>query len=812
MAVKFEIGLHTVIILVGPSQAGKSTWSKAFQKNIKGIDASFRCPIVSSDEIRREIIGENLNRYDKRMSAVSGQAFDLLKERLISHITYPVNNEFVIIDTTGMDSQFRLDISKMAREHAYNVAVVIFDFPTSEYFKGVESGRDMEVVSKSVNLFKKSVMQTIKRKNFDYSFSVKEKSNKFFDDLEVNITEFELWNNCIVDSTREVVFIGDIHEHVEALNAIRVKLPQNAQVVLVGDYLDKGNNTAEIIPVIEDMLACGAKIIIGNHESYVARRLLGKIEYTDKENELFTSLSVLMKDVDLARRFLAIYEQSIPFVKYENENVEAYATHAPCQNKFLGKMSESAKKAQRNFYFKGRSIPEMAKELSFVHEENKDSHPLHIFGHVAHNIEQIEDKNKIWLDTGAVYGGSLSAFVLKPNGDTNVITVACLPLTEGQLFNFKIDELVSKEEVIEKKTSEFKAPIKTRVEELAEKYRLTDNDIYWLNDFIKSGASFISGTMSPSKSTETKLEPIEEALLYYKSKGIGSVSIQPKFMGSRVQMYLHKDSTMDFLITRSGHKRNSSIEMKNLMNYWSEKTKMVYSWKEQIILDGELMPWGAIGQDLINKEFIPYGNAYLNEHQILLEDSVFNGFSKFAKRNTAWHIEHINTFNNQVNLYGKVMEPYYVPFNILRIDGKVYPLGSHSVFTTLNNNQPFDLIDLNDVGALEKAMCFFDKLTNKEDAFEGVVIKPFEDMELVNCVPYMKVRNENYLHIIYGYDYQKKYAKMCAQKRIGKKLMLSEKEFKIGKKMLSVTKDELAELACQMLFELKEEETIDTRL
>lgn len=103
---------------------------------------------------------------------------------------------------------------------------------------------------------------------------------------------------------------------------------------------------------------------------------------------------------------------------------------------------------------------------------------------------------------------------------------------------------------LKKKSSESK----TKVDELVAKYRLDEKDVYWLNDFIKSGASFIAGTMSPSKSTQTELEPLSQALAYFKSKGIGKVVLQPKFMGSRVQFYLHSDKSQDFLITRSGHK------------------------------------------------------------------------------------------------------------------------------------------------------------------------------------------------------------------------------------------------------------------
>jgi predicted kinase len=436
MAQKFEVGMHTVIILVGPTQSGKSTWASIIQDKLKSVYPDARCPIISSDEIRKEILGVDHHHYSQRMTAASAPAFDLLKAKLKAYTSYPVNSELVIIDTTGMDSQFRIDIAEMARSQAYRVGVVMFDYSTSDYFQGVEPGRDHEIVSKSVDNFKKRVLPTIKRKDFDSNFSVKDKSDKFYKDLEVSIYDYQLWKDAQIDSTKDVVFIGDIHEHVDALIEMQKILPPNTQIVLLGDYLDKGNKTAEIIPVVEAMIAAGAKVIAANHEAYVARRLKGEISKTDKEEEFFTSLSVLQHDKELADRFLAIYDQSIPFAFYENENVSVYATHAPCLNKYLGKMSDSAKKNQRNFHFRSRKVSEMSKELEFVGEEAKKFDPIHVFGHVAHAFKHLEDKNKVWLDSGAVYGNKLSALIVKTSGERSLIHVPTMPLAQGKFFQF----------------------------------------------------------------------------------------------------------------------------------------------------------------------------------------------------------------------------------------------------------------------------------------------------------------------------------------------------------------------------------------
>lgn len=57
---------------------------------------------------------------------------------------------------------------------------------------------------------------------------------------------------------------------------------------------------------------------------------------------------------------------------------------------------------------------------------------------------------------------------------------------------------------------------------------------------------------------------------------------------------------------------------------------------------------------------------------------------------------------------------------------------------------------------------------------EGVVIKVNKIKKQMNFAPFMKVRNPNYLSIIYNYDYifPKKYEKLLKQKNIKNKLAL----------------------------------------
>ena len=91
-----------------------------------------------------------------------------------------------------------------------------------------------------------------------------------------------------------------------------------------------------------------------------------------------------------------------------------------------------------------------------------------------------------------------------------------------------------------------------------------------------------------------------------------------------------------------------------------------------------------------------------------------------------------------------------------------------------------------------KVKDFYDKLTINK-FYEGIVIKP--NFIVKNMAPFLKVRNENYLTLIYGPDYLSKfrYDKLMKKKKIDKKLNISIREFNLGLKLLEFRRDDINE-------------------
>lgn len=808
----FNIATHTVILLVGPSQSGKSTFARTLKDKITNQDKNLRVSILSSDETRRELLGQELDRYDPKMMEASEAAFDLLFQRFEALTRFPINNEFIIIDTTGLDPDFRFKISDHARKNHYKVGVVLFDFATQAYFEGLDA-KSKSIVAKHVESFKQRVLPGIKRKSFDYHFSVKSKTPAYFEDLDVQIVDHALWKRCnfFEPTGKPIAIIGDVHESVQALDELIKKLPQDAQLVFLGDLFDKGNQTKAMLEYLEKLQIQREVIfVVGNHESFVARRLRNQIEAISNENENFGSLAVFQQDPELATRFLFIFDQMLPYAIFKNFEKTICVTHSPCHNSAIGKLGEKVQKIQRNFYFASREHSAMIEELRFIEKEAKSSHPWHIFGHVAHAMKNMEMKNKVWLDSGAAYGRALSAFVVFPGGQHKIVSQTSEKLFEGKLLIWKKAE---KETIpVLEPVATFSKPKENNLSvsaQLVQKYKLEPEDIYWLKTFEQSGAKFIAGTMSPARSTQTQLEPIEQALLYFKNKDVGEVILQPKWMGSRMQIYLHKNGVEDFAVTRSGSKAGNMHLLKPIMQQLHDKFDSLIDYHEELILDGEFLPWSAIGKELIEKEFLQYGKSVEQELNLLKADSVFQKFNLFPDMDSQG--KGIETFMKQVEIYGRDMSPSYEPFSVLSVDGKIWTQKNQADIYQMLSGKDFLVLDLTSDGCLQKAREFFTQMTSKDIPYEGIVMKPLVFKEGV--APYMKVRNENYLHIIYGHDYMSHYQDMCKNKRIGKKLDLSIKQFELGVKMLQATTvDERLELACQMKFEINQEHELDPRL
>jgi predicted kinase len=788
---------------------GKTTFARAFHLalkdslNINGLGPIAKVVHISSDQERNNVLcDDRFHRYAPQMAEASEAAFNVLMARYKAAISFPINSEFVIIDTTGMNDQFRKEIRKLAVENEYRTELVTFEYKNYQYWSE-SNEEEKKVVESSVKRFKQSVLPNLGRKEHDGTIRIFERDADKWGNLEVEIEDLPTYVKCHLYLTKEgrVSIIGDVHEHVEALEALLEKLSNTGIHVLVGDYIDKGNNTTRAIDAARRFVNAGGIILHGNHESYAVKRIKGEIKNPDLEMEAkyMDSLSVLLKDEKLAAELVDLFDNhSVPFLKIQGPDIRTvYVTHAPCENKYLGKMNSYALKAQRNLY--GDRKDDYRKAYDFIFKEGVGNHPLHVFGHVAHCATKLEYRNKIFIDTGAVYGGHLSAF--------------CYSGNRYWFESVKTEKKVA----VHKDLQDFLTqPIAPPAKPFnIYDYKLSPDDYKFVKRAISNGIKYISGTMAPAQSTNTEIESLSAGLDWFKGKGVKRVMLQPKYMGSRCQMYLYRGELEKcFLVSRNGFKIRMTEDLQEMLKTELAKYEAwsLDAFANELIIDGELLPWSTLGLNLIEEQFKAYELLVHNELAILAQDEEFAKLDFKQKINAQELLENdLKTFSETLDIYSKVDKPYFKPFAILHQDGVSYSnkfevANSYSIVA----DDIAQIIEFDDPKAYEQAREFFNYLT-VEKRMEGVVIKPLDGPE--DVPPYMKVRNENYLTLVYGYDYKRRYEALCRQKRIGGKVKVSIKEHELAMSMLSADNGPaMTELIVKMIAQLNQEKELDPRL
>jgi predicted kinase len=810
--------VHTVFLLVGPSLSGKSTFAaklaeklKTYATNTSGL--SINASVLSSDAYRYELLGNpSTPRHGPSMLEVSTQAFKRLMTDFENVTSFPVNHDFVIVDTTGLNQGFREAIVTKARENEYQIHLVTFEYDKLLALEGVPDNHK-KVVGQQVNRMKREVLPSIKRSLYNASTKIRQRNQDWWGSLVVEIPNLQLLDKCYqaVGEDQPVAVIGDSHEHVEALTQMVTLLEEKypgVKIVHVGDYLDKGRQTEAMVNYAHARAKKGDIFVHGNHENYAVKRLRGELNEKSIDPELektyMTSVPVLLERTDLAEKVLDIWDNhSVPFLVIQSYFQRTlFITHAPCKNKVLGKLSNFALKDQRNLYTKDRDA-DYRTSYPFVFDEAEVCHPFHIFGHVAHSAPKMIYKNKVFLDTGAVYGNKLSAFVIV-NNDWNIEQIQTTALDTSK--------------TLEKNAT---TPIVPDREFSIKDYNLSEEDHRFVRRVIRNNVQFLSGTMAPSPSWDGQLEPLSSALEYYRKRGITDLIIEPKYMGSRAQFYLFRGKPEESYVTsRNGFKISedycpgiSALVASELTKF--EANEKLGEWQSMII-DGELMPWGALGGYLIENEFGAY-HALIDYELNQLSDDVYTNFAPNTfpvKVDVEARSTDLALFKENLDLYTASGELSFKPFKVLRIDAdsSVLYKSEAEMFPKITDDE-YLIINSTDDSSLEAATLFFNSIT-VDKKMEGVVVKPIRlsEAELARIVPYMKVRNENYLTLMYGYDYKQRYEQLVSEKNISGKTNMSLTEWELGRSMLTAEGDYHKELVVKMISNISKEKALDPRL
>lgn len=207
-------------------------------------------------------------------------------------------------------------------------------------------------------------------------------------------------NNKIMNRT---CIIGDIHGCSTSLVNLLTAVERQADtIVFLGDYIDRGPDSKKVIDSILELKQQYSVItLLGNHE-YMLRNYLA-----ENDNGLFLQFGGqetlasygLPPDAPPAALKAAIPKKHLGFLYDLSllwENKHAFYVHAGLQP------GVHSSRQSRNWCLWARD--------AFIRSPHDFGKPV-IFGHTVFQ-EPLVQKNKIGIDTGAVYGQSLTALLL----------------------------------------------------------------------------------------------------------------------------------------------------------------------------------------------------------------------------------------------------------------------------------------------------------------------------------------------------------------------------------------------------------------
>ena len=346
--------------------------------------------------------------------------------------------------------------------------------------------------------------------------------------------------------------------------------------------------------------------------------------------------------------------------------------------------------------------------------------------------------------------------------------------------------------------------------------------------FCKNKINAFSPTISPApKSAErNEIESLYEGLRWFVDRGVNELLVQKKYMGSYCDIYLHKELTDSYLVSRNGYKINHLNRTQWLAALTDLHAR--FSWSDTAIriIQSELMPWSTLGKGLIANEF----SAYYISHQIhanylqqsdlytkitqIRQKPEYKAFvadakalsSKELKDKYPNHIirqyqsvrdmkfldlpnyaKNISLFKKELDIFGKEAPIYFKPFNILKEikdDGTEVFVNDNLSFQQINDDEflHYTFADEADFEAkYPEIRAWVDKMNTNEE--EGVVIKPRKAF-LPAMPPAFKVRNNDYLTLIYGVDFQDRLQEQINKRNIKGKLKCSINDWAINAKLL----------------------------
>ena len=779
----------SLVVLIGPSGAGKSTFAHQH---------FLATEILSSDYCRALVSG------DENDQAATNDAFEVLHFIAAKRLKA---GKLTVIDATNVQPEARKPLVALARQYHCLPVALVLDMPEKICHERNQARPDRDfgkhvIINQRSQLHRS--MRGLEREGFRHVHVFKSPEEL----VDLTIERQPLWNNK-KSVTGPFDIIGDVHgcfdEAVELLeklgyqvdrdqqNNIRLRHPENRKAVFVGDLVDRGPKTPEVIRLVMGGVESGAAFCVaGNHDVKLVKALRGRD--VKRTHGLAESLAQLAEETEAFRKQAADFLDKL-VSHYVFDQGKLVVAHAGLQEEMHGRGSGRVREFAQYGETTGET-DEFGLPIRYNWAQDYRGRAMVVYVHTP--VPEAEWlNNTICLDTGCVFGGKLTA-LRYPEKELVSVTARqqyyepIRPIAPAQQSKLgaqqQADDILDLTDVTGKRIIETSLAHNVTIRE--------ENSIAALEVMSRFAANpkwliYLPPTMSPS---ETSLEPgfleyPREVFMYYRNQGASQVVCQEKHMGSRAVVIVCRDEAavrqqfgitnegIGIVYTRTGRRFFSDATLEqalltrlgaalNQANFWQE---FQTDW---FCFDCELMPWSIKAQDLLYKQYAPVGTASkyaLSAATTFLQQAEANvdvtALRQKIEQREALSSKYIDAYRRYCWPVNSVDDLKLAPFHLLASAGKTYFDQNHlwhmQSLTRLAAADPALLIptqhrqvNLENESDIITATQWWLGLT--EAGGEGMVVKPFDFIAKGKrglMQPAIKCRGREYLRIIYGPEY-----------------------------------------------------------
>ncbi len=786
---KVTIPELSLVVLIGPSGSGKSSFARKHFKPTEALSSDFCRRLVSDDE---------------NAQVATKDAFEVLhfigSKRLAAA-------KLTVVDATNVQEEARRPLVALARQYHCLPVAIVFDLPEKLC---QERNRDRpdrafgpHVIRQQAQQMRRS-LRRLKREGFRHVFVLS--SPEEVD--EATIQRQPLWNDKR-DDHGPFDIIGDVHGCYDELTELLVLLgyeeqaggsfahPAGRKLIFVGDLVDRGPRIPETVRLVRESVNAGhAFCVPGNHDIKFMRAVGGKdVQIKHGLADSLQQFEVYEKQAPGFNHVAAEFIDSL-VSHYVFDEGKLVVAHAGMKEEMQGRGSGRV----REFALYGETTGEtddFGLPVRYNWAADYRGRAMVVYGHTP--VPEPEWLNRtINIDTGCVFGGKLTA-LRYPEKEIVSIPAAytyCEPskpfleaeaapaLTSQQ----QLDDLLDMDDVLGKRIISTRLHFNVTIRE--------ENAIAALEVMSRFAANpkwliYLPPTMSPTGTTGEPglLEHPAEAFAYYRHEGIDSVVCEEKHMGSRAVLVVCRDEEVGrkrfgvvgesgICYTRTGRR---FFENQQFENEVLERTRAALTatdfWTDfatdWVCLDCELMPWSAKAQELLRQQYAAVGTAAraaLPQVVSALEESLRAGLDveglleKYRERETAAK-QYVEAYRRYCWPVSSVSDLKIAPFHLLATEGKIFADRDHlwhmqnlakicAADAGLLLATPHQQVDLIDLESQTGATRWWEELTSRGG--EGMVVKPFQFVTKGRrglAQPAIKCRGREYLRIIYGPDY-----------------------------------------------------------